>query len=179
MTIKHEEEGPESEGDFLDWWTKQFLIMFAGIACGLVANSFLIRTRSTLSGPSSSMSFMNFLCQQTKMVFLVRSDLGLGKGKVASQVAHAAILCYQSAQRSNSKYLTPWESTGQMKVVLKVLDEEEMNRLAMEAEQSGLTTGLVRDAGRTQIPSGTKTVIGIGPNSLEEIDRITGHLKLY
>lgn len=32
-----------------------------------------------------------------KMVFVVRTDLGMGKGKIAAQCCHAAVMCYQKA----------------------------------------------------------------------------------
>ena len=38
----------------------------------------------------------------------------------------------------------------------------------------GLPSYLVRDAGRTQIPAGTTTVLGIGPGPVDMIDQITG-----
>ncbi|CAB4064806.1 NPEPL1 [Lepeophtheirus salmonis] len=95
------------------------------------------------------------------------------RGKIASQVAHAAILCYQDAQRKKSDHLNNWEYTGQMKVVLKCSDEAEFDRLYTEAKNLGLITSVVKDAGRTQIPHGTKTVVGIGPGPLEVGSLIT------
>lgn len=32
-----------------------------------------------------------------KMVLVVRNDLGMGKGKMAAQCCHAAVMCYQKA----------------------------------------------------------------------------------
>ncbi|CAF1543725.1 unnamed protein product, partial [Rotaria sordida] len=40
-------------------------------------------------------------------------------------------------------------------------------------------TCLIRDAGRTQIEPGSKTVLGIGPAPSKLINEITRHLKLY
>ena len=39
-------------------------------------------------------------------------------------------------------------------------------QLAAEARRMGLTVSLIRDAGRTQIAPGSKTVLGIGPGEL-------------
>lgn len=35
------------------------------------------------------------------------------------------------------------------------------------------------DAGRTQIAAGSRTVLAIGPALCSDIDKLTGHLKLY
>ena len=59
-----------------------------------------------------------------KMVFVVRNDLKMGKGKVAAQCGHAAIGAYKQMQSRDSESLRLWECAGQMKVVVKVPDEE-------------------------------------------------------
>ena len=42
----------------------------------------------------------------------------------------------------------------------------------------GLVAEVIQDAGRTQIASGSHTVLGIGPAPKSVIDRVTGSLKL-
>jgi len=42
-------------------------------------------------------------------------------------------------------------------------------QLASNASSLGLVVSLVRDAGRTQIAAGSKTVIGIGPGELRAV----------
>jgi PTH2 family peptidyl-tRNA hydrolase len=46
------------------------------------------------------------------------------------------------------------------------------------ANLRGLNYYLVHDAGRTQIAAGSATVLAIGPALVEDIDTLTGHLKL-
>ena len=53
-----------------------------------------------------------------------------------------------------------------------------MYRLIERAKEANLLTWSIRDAGRTQIPSGSMTVIGIGPAPVDQVDIVTGHLKL-
>jgi PTH2 family peptidyl-tRNA hydrolase len=68
-----------------------------------------------------------------------------------------------------------------IKVALKAPEggEEALKLLQIQAEEVGLATVIIQDAGRTQIASGTATVLGIGPGPADIIDKITGHLKLY
>ena len=110
---------------------------------------------------------------ELKQVIVVRSDLELGKGKLAGQVAHAAVSAAEV-----SKWKKDWFRQNQMKAVLKVGSLEELINIYEQAKRAGLPAELISDAGRTQIPAGTTTCVGIGPAPAEEIDRITGKLKL-
>lgn len=114
-----------------------------------------------------------------KLVLVVRSDIKMEKGKAAAQCAHAAVLAYKQAQRDAPKALERWERQGQRKVVLRASTEQEMLSLASAARAAGLATSLVRDAGRTQLAPGTRTVLGVGPAPEQLVDAVTGHLKLY
>lgn len=110
-----------------------------------------------------------------KQVIVVRDDLKLSRGKVAAQVAHAAIIGYL---KSDPALRRRWVDEGQKKVVLKAGNLEELMSIKYRAEKSGLVTGVVQDAGLTEIPPGTVTAIVIGPDEEKKIDRITGNLPL-
>ena len=56
--------------------------------------------------------------------------------------------------------------------------EKELLKLQSEANENGLPNYLIMDAGRTQIESGSKTVVAIGPAPAYLIDKVTKHLKL-
>jgi len=109
-----------------------------------------------------------------KQVIIIRKDLGLGKGKIASQVAHASLLAYK---KSSPQVQEAWEESGSKKVVVKVSNKKELLDIFMKAKKS-LPTALVKDAGLTQTRSGEATAVGIGPALSNEIDKITGKLKL-
>lgn len=132
----------------------------------------------------NTLSFVKNLTEITqhnmKLVFVVRTDLGIGKGKLASQCAHAAVSCYQKLLSTSPKTLRLWELMGQPKIVLKAEEEGEQYLLHLcdQAKALGLVTAIVRDAGRTQVENGTITVLGIGPGKSDLIDQITKHLKL-
>jgi PTH2 family peptidyl-tRNA hydrolase len=104
----------------------------------------------------------------------------MNEGKIAAQCGHATLACYKSTLRNDPKssLLRRWERAGQAKVALQVKTEEEMMILQATAISLGLVAEIIADAGRTQIASGSHTVLGIGPAPKSVIDGVTGHLKL-
>lgn len=112
-------------------------------------------------------------------VLLIRTDINMGKGKVAAQCCHAALSAHKHALRHAPNLLSAWEADGQAKVTLRVTSETELNALLDAARRANLIAVSIRDAGRTQVISGTKTVGAIGPGPAKLIDCVTGHLKLY
>ena len=82
-----------------------------------------------------------------KMVFAVRTDLGMTKGKVAAQCAHAAVRCYKKAQAKTPDYLRSWEMFGETKVALKIDSQEAIRDIEAKAEAKGLAVAVIRDAG--------------------------------
>jgi PTH2 family peptidyl-tRNA hydrolase len=74
--------------------------------------------------------------------------------------------------------LRRWERQGQAKVALQVKSEDELEILQAKAISLGLVAEVIADAGRTQIASGSHTVLGIGPAPKSLIDEVTGSLKL-
>ncbi len=113
-----------------------------------------------------------------KMVIAAREDLKLSPGKLAVQVAHAAVACALEARRGYNKWLREWMKEGAKKVVVKVEHLEDFYPLKDKAEELKIPYYMVEDAGLTEIPPGTKTVIGFGPAPANIIDQITGHLPL-
>jgi PTH2 family peptidyl-tRNA hydrolase len=113
-----------------------------------------------------------------KLVVVTRSDLKLSAGKTAVQVAHAAVSCALSSKKHDPDTFREWYEEGQRKVVVKVPDLKAMYELKAQAEDLGLVTSLIQDAGLTEIPAGTVTVLGIGPAKDRDVDRVTGHLSL-
>ncbi|XP_025089359.1 probable peptidyl-tRNA hydrolase 2 isoform X2 [Pomacea canaliculata] len=115
-----------------------------------------------------------------KMVFVVNAELGMGPGKVAAQVAHAALNLYRTLQEKQALYsemLLSWEQFGETKVVLRGETTIHLQQLAEQANNIGLPFYLVQDAGRTQVAPGSVTVLGI-MGKIDIIDQVTGSLKL-
>jgi len=111
-----------------------------------------------------------------KQAIVARTDLGMGTGKLAAQVAHASLSAYEDADEQTRR---AWKGEGQKKVVLKGSGEDQLFELADRAERKGLPNAVVRDAGHTQLDPGTATAVAIGPGEDAIVDRVTGDLSLY
>jgi peptidyl-tRNA hydrolase, PTH2 family len=74
--------------------------------------------------------------------------------------------------------LDRWESGGQAKVSVQVKSEDELLMLQAQAMSLGICAKIIHDAGRTQIASGSATVLGVGPGPKSMVDQVTGSLKL-
>ena len=112
-----------------------------------------------------------------KQVIIVRTDLEMGKGKIAAQVGHACVLGAEHVRKSNSSWFEYWWN-GQEKVVVKVSSLKELEEVKKGAIELDIPWSEVTDAGHTQIAPGTITCISLGPAPEEKIDKITGELKL-
>jgi peptidyl-tRNA hydrolase, PTH2 family len=111
-----------------------------------------------------------------KQAIVARTDIGMGNGKLAAQVAHASLSAYEdTGQRARKR----WKGEGQKKVVLKGGSEDELFRLAEKARAEGLPHAIIRDAGHTQLDPGTVTALAVGPADDDLVDKVTGDLSLY
>jgi len=114
-----------------------------------------------------------------KQVIIVRKDLGMTCGKIAGQVAHAAIMAMDRTNIQNSSWVSDWKDLyGQIKVVLKVNGSRELNDCFVRIINAHLPVVKIHDAGKTQIEPNTITCIGIGPVPVDRIDPIIKDLKL-
>jgi PTH2 family peptidyl-tRNA hydrolase len=113
-----------------------------------------------------------------KQCIVIREDLKLSPGKLAVQVAHAAVMAVERAERMDRSNVAEWKGEGQKKVVLKVPGVPDLFRLRDEADRAGIASAIVADAGLTEIPAGTITALGLGPAHAKLMDKITGKLKL-
>ncbi|XP_076265315.1 putative peptidyl-tRNA hydrolase 2 isoform X2 [Rhynchophorus ferrugineus] len=112
-----------------------------------------------------------------KMVHVVNCSLKMKTGKIAAQVGHACLGLYRSMFKENQEELNQWEELGEKKVVLKGNDAEHLKQLYHKAISEGLPAYLVRDAGHTQIASGSLTVLSLFGIE-EHVENITGKLPL-
>lgn len=110
-----------------------------------------------------------------KQAIIVIQSLKLPKGKLAAQAAHAAV---EAVLRSSESKVKNWRNQGQKKVVLKVADQKELYRYKTKAEDWGLQTAVITDAGKTVVAPGTVTCMAIGPDEEESVDKVINDLSL-
>ena len=118
------------------------------------------------------------LNQSLKMVFVVNHELKMGKGKIAAQVGHAAVKATLKSGELRPELLDAWLSTGQEKICVKAVDAHHIEQIENQAKQVNVLTSKIHDAGHTQIPAGSLTVLALGPDHDKKLDDLTGELKL-
>ncbi|MBI2232370.1 MAG: peptidyl-tRNA hydrolase [Candidatus Aenigmarchaeota archaeon] len=110
-----------------------------------------------------------------KQVIVVRTDIEMSRGKLASQASHASVSALEKAAKTIA---AEWKKEGQKKVVLKVADLQELVEIKSKCDKAKIPNALISDAGHTEIEAGTITALGIGPDKESKIDKVTGHLRI-
>jgi len=117
-----------------------------------------------------------------KLVLVVRTDLGMKKGKIAAQCSHATLGTYkqqvETKLKANTEALETWQREGSAKVVLRTKNLVSLLAIKSQAEQLGIAVYLVKDAGRSQVEAGSITVLALGPSLSTCLDKVTKDLKL-
>ena len=113
-----------------------------------------------------------------KQCIVLRIDLGMSTGKLISQACHAAVESSELAKKLKHKAWRAWRDEGAKKVVLQVDSFDDLEELADKAEGLDIVNVLIQDRGLTEVPPGTLTALGLGPDNSEKMDKVTGPLKL-
>lgn len=130
---------------------------------------------------------------EVKQVIVMRKDLHMRKGKMIAQGAHASmkIVLDEMERYKSSNYsmydmslgsedpLLIWLNGKFTKIAVCVNSEKELLDIMNSANSAGIRTALITDVGATEfhgVP--TNTCVAIGPDFVDKIDKITGHLKL-
>ncbi len=124
-----------------------------------------------------------------KQVIVVRRDLNMRKGKIAAQVAHASmkfLVDNNEAERGDelNVKLSPaeaeWLLSGSFtKIVVGCDSEDALQDLIFQANLMDVECHPIVDSGKTEFDGvATLTCAAFGPCSAEELDKITGNLKL-
>jgi PTH2 family peptidyl-tRNA hydrolase len=124
-----------------------------------------------------------------KQVIVMRKDLGMRKGKMIAQGAHASLKVLLDAGGPDpdsaaftiplSPALSAWLTGRFTKVCVSVNSEAELDAIVDKARAAGVPCALIVDAGTTEfhgVPS--RTCCAVGPAWTDEVDAITGGLPL-
>ncbi|WVW86339.1 peptidyl-tRNA hydrolase [Kwoniella bestiolae CBS 10118] len=133
-------------------------------------------TAAALSSDLTSTKFSS--SEEMKLVLVVNDELKMTKGKIAAQAGHATLACAMTLKEANPRLFRAWQNQGQPKIALRCANTEELEILAAQARSLNLCARTIRDAGRTQVAPGSKTIVGIGPGPARLINTVTGKLKL-
>lgn len=126
--------------------------------------------------------------QNIKQVIVVRKDLNMRKGKIASQVAHASMkFLVDNNQADRGDRLTvelkdaeaQWLTGSFTKVVVGVDSQDALKDLIFRAKLKDIEVHPIVDSGRTEFDGvPTLTCAAFGPDESPILDEITGRLKL-
>ena len=112
-----------------------------------------------------------------KQVIVMRTDLGMRKGKMIAQGAHASMKVV--LENLMHPWVIKWTNQAFTKIVVKAQSLDQMEDIFHRAKTAGIPVAWITDAGRTEfngVP--TDTCIAVGPAPMDVIDPITGELKL-
>ena len=129
---------------------------------------------------------------ETKQVIVLRKDLKMRKGKMIAQGAHASMKvildvmyyhtgenCIKLLDMTECEPLYQWVNGLFTKIVVGCNSEEELLALKEKADKAGILNALIQDAGKTEFHGmKTYTALAIGPDWVDRINEITGHLQL-
>ncbi len=124
-----------------------------------------------------------------KQVIVMRKDLGMRKGKMIAQGAHASLAVLVDAGAITddasafaialTEPMREWLGGRFTKVCVGVDSEAALDDVVARARAAGVPCALIVDAGKTEfhgVP--TKTCCAVGPAWVEDVDAITGELGL-
>jgi PTH2 family peptidyl-tRNA hydrolase len=134
--------------------------------------------------------------KQVKQYLIVRTDLPMNAGKVATQAAHACMKVFfdkfentQIIQKNgedpvDAMVFIPSEEEKQWikgqftKITKKVKNEGQLIKVYENAKAAGLNVSIIKDAGLFGLEGENYTVVAVGPNYVDECEPVVGKLRL-
>jgi len=128
-----------------------------------------------------------------KMVLVIRKDLKMRRGKEIAQACHGAVGailrnildikdhgCESDIRLVVDQPTLAWIQGTFTKITVVVNSEQELLNVQTKCNELGIRNTLIEDNGYTEFHNEkTKTVLAIGPDYSEKIDKVTGNLVLY
>ncbi|TNV80633.1 hypothetical protein FGO68_gene9946 [Halteria grandinella] len=104
-----------------------------------------------------------------KLHVLIRCDLGMTKGKICAQAAHAVLGLYKDLMERQPMEFSLWASVGFPQETYQANSAEDLYSTERMAKQFDLMGYVVHDAGRTQIAAMSATVCAVGPATCAQV----------
>ena len=123
-----------------------------------------------------------------KQIIIMRNDLNMRKGKMIAQACHAVnkvifdldeFYYLKKEIIYNDSYLYKWYNNSFTKICLKIDNLEELLVINKKLNDNNIKTAIITDNGLTEF-HGIKTItcLATQPYCVNQLDLITGHLKL-
>lgn len=117
-----------------------------------------------------------------KQVIVMRTDLGMRKGKMIAQGAHASMAFLAKHVQGKSELTDAakeWLAHRFTKICVRADSKEELEEIILAAKESQLEVYPIYDSGLTEFNNEvTLTCCAIGPDYSSKIDQVTGNQKL-
>jgi len=93
------------------------------------------------------------------MYIFVNKSLGMSPGKMAAQVAHAAVI---ASDKSNPEMRNAWNEYGfYTKLVMEARDSNHLETIMKYLSERNIRSWIIIDEGRTEIKKHTLTALGV------------------
>ena len=125
---------------------------------------------------------------EPKQVIVVNRNLNMPHGKLGAQVAHASMGALFKCGLKDDTMLhidlrvgdavEQWLNGRFTKIVLYVKSEQKLLEVYKKAQEKGLPSVLIKDAGFTVFAEPTHTCVGIGPAFPDEFIGVTDKLRV-
>ena len=100
---------------------------------------------------------------KARLTVAARTDLGMGRGKIAALVGQASVVALERVRASHPAWAEAWLGPGRAGVVVRAAGPGDMRDLKARADDMGIPWSAVADAGRARPGRRGAACIGPGP----------------
>lgn len=132
--------------------------------------------------------------REVKQYIIIREDLGMSPGKLASQASHSSMKVFfdkfeeTEVEFDNGEFKKAFLFTSTLeeelwikglftKIVKKVKNESQLLKAYEKAKELGLNCSLIKDVGLTELQGENYTAVAVGPNYVDKCEPIVKKLR--
>lgn len=132
--------------------------------------------------------------REVKQYIIIREDLGMSPGKLASQASHSSMKVFfdkfeeTEVECDNGEFKKAFLFTSTLeeelwikglftKIVKKVKNESQLLKAYEKAKELGLNCSLIKDVGLTELQGENYTAVAVGPNYVDKCEPIVKKLR--